>query len=115
LIKNSAKTKPYKGMILVNPGGPGGSGIDIIRTLANQEHISFLGSEYDGVGWDPRSIGYAIPSANCTLTPGLKIPLGPAITKRGALDKLHGPSLPDGIFIMCIKLRMKLARTVEVQ
>lgn len=83
-------------MILVNPGGPGGSGIDIIRTLANQEHISFLGSNYDGVSWDP-GIGYAIPSANCTLTPGLKIPLGP-VTKRRALDKLYGPSLPEGYF-----------------
>jgi pimeloyl-ACP methyl ester carboxylesterase len=85
-------------MILVNPGGPGVSGIDTIRTLASQEHIPFLGSNYDGVGWDPRGIGYAIPSANCTLTPGLKIPLGPANTKRGSLDKLYGPSLPDEYF-----------------
>jgi hypothetical protein len=81
----------------VNPGGPGGSVINEIITLANQEHISFLGSNYDGVGWDPRGIGYALPSANCTLTPGLQIPLGPS-TQRRFLDTLYGSSLPSGYF-----------------
>jgi pimeloyl-ACP methyl ester carboxylesterase len=68
-----------------------------IITLANQEHISFLGSNYDGVGWDPRGIGYVLPSANCTLTPGLQIPLGPSPQRR-SLDKLYGPSLPSDYF-----------------
>ena len=101
-------------MILVNPGGPGGSVINEIITLANQEHISFLGSNYDGVGWDPRGIGYALPSANCTLTPGLQIPLGPSTQRRFSI-RCTAHHCPQVTLRMCIKPRMKQARNAEPQ
>jgi pimeloyl-ACP methyl ester carboxylesterase len=96
LINFPAKTKPYKGIILANPGGPGDSGVDLVRGLASQQ-IPFLGLDYDFVSWDPRGSGYAIPAADCGLSANLTIPLGPAM-KRRALDKLYGPSLPEAYF-----------------
>ncbi|KAN0089862.1 TAP-like domain containing protein [Hyaloscypha variabilis] len=97
LINYPAKKTPYKGMILVNPGGPGISGVDLIRSLATQ-NISFFGLDYDFVSWDPRGCGYAIPPGDCALT-NLTIPLGPAsLVQRRDLDKIHGPSLPEQYF-----------------
>lgn len=99
LINYPAKKKPYKGMILMNSGGPGLSGVDLIRSLASQK-IPFFGLDYDFVSWDPRGSGNDVfPPGNCALSPNLTIPLGPAgtITRR-EVDRAHGPSLPHGYF-----------------
>lgn len=94
-------------MILTNPGGPGDSGVDLVRNLAGQvtpflglnyQHIPFLGLNYDIVSWDPRGSGFAIPPGNCSLPVNLTVPLGPVAMNRRALDKLHGPSLPQAYF-----------------
>ncbi|KAE9363015.1 alpha/beta-hydrolase [Stipitochalara longipes BDJ] len=109
LINYPAKKTPYKGMILANPGGPGLSGVDLIRSLASQD-IPFFGLDYDFVSWDPRGCGYAIPAGDCALT-NLTIPLGPAATmKRRDLDKLHGPSLPEGYFENVYKVAYELGQ-----
>jgi pimeloyl-ACP methyl ester carboxylesterase len=85
-------------MVLANPGGPGISGVDLIRSLASQE-IPFFGLDYDFVSWDPRGSGYAIPAGDCALSPNLTVPLGPAAAiKHREVDKLHGPPLPEGYF-----------------
>lgn len=93
-------------MILTNPGGPGASGVDLIRNFAGQvtpylglnQKIPFLGLNYDFVSWDPRGSGFAMPLGNCSLPPNLSVPLGPAAMNRRALDKLYGPSLPEAYF-----------------
>ena len=43
----------YKGPILFNPGGPGGSGVDLIRLLGPSFSTLFDG-RFDIVGFDPR-------------------------------------------------------------
>ena len=54
----------YKGTVFLNPGGPGGSGVGLIER--NGRNISrVLGPAYDVLSFDPRGIGYTIPSANC--------------------------------------------------
>jgi pimeloyl-ACP methyl ester carboxylesterase len=56
-----------RGSLIVNPGGPGASGVDLVR-LADQVFTPRLLAEYDIVGFDPRGVGRSAP-VNC-LTAG---------------------------------------------
>ncbi|KAK2460048.1 hypothetical protein APHAL10511_007925 [Amanita phalloides] len=51
----SSSSKEYKGPILFNPGGPGGSGVDFILT-GGSLFRSILGNAFDIVGFDPRGM-----------------------------------------------------------
>jgi pimeloyl-ACP methyl ester carboxylesterase len=53
-----------KGVLLVNPGGPGGSGIEFIAS-ARQIFSSTVQNNFDIVSWDPRGIGKSAP-VECT-------------------------------------------------
>ncbi|KAJ3318613.1 hypothetical protein HDV06_007138 [Boothiomyces sp. JEL0866] len=54
------KSKNSKSQVLVNPGGPGDSGVESVRTSG--ETLSKLaGDDYDIIGFDPRGVGNAIP------------------------------------------------------
>ena len=61
---------PYQGMVLLNPGGPGGSGINQLMLpgagSGAQSLQNIIGSNYDVISFDPRGVGYANPSANCS-------------------------------------------------
>ncbi|MDJ1114882.1 alpha/beta hydrolase [Microbacterium dauci] len=46
-----------RGSLLVNPGGPGASGVDLVRTSAAYAVGNTLLDEYDVVGFDPRGVG----------------------------------------------------------
>jgi len=65
LIKYPVKTGPSKGMILMNPGGPGESAIDFLVDAAKITQ-NITGGHYDMVAWEPRGLGQSIPSANCS-------------------------------------------------
>ncbi|KAJ3539136.1 hypothetical protein NM688_g6410 [Phlebia brevispora] len=59
---NYKKSDPrYRGPILMNPGGPGGSGVDLIL-LAKDIIQPVVGDEYDIIGFDPRGVGRTMPS-----------------------------------------------------
>jgi pimeloyl-ACP methyl ester carboxylesterase len=45
------------GSLLVNPGGPGGSGYDFVKDSINYATDKTLQSSYDIVGFDPRGVG----------------------------------------------------------
>lgn len=49
---NSSKSD-YRGPVLLNPGGPGGSGVDYV-VEAGPSISTILGSDFDIVGFDPR-------------------------------------------------------------
>lgn len=55
LIRSSA-TGSRIGSLLVNPGGPGGSGYDFIRDSLSYAVSSRLTERYDIVGFDPRGV-----------------------------------------------------------
>ena len=76
-------------MILFNPGGPGGSGVDTILNAGSLlRHVT--GTNFDLVGFDPRGIGSSVPLANCS-APAVLSPL------RRRLLKITGPELPDAV------------------
>lgn len=43
----------YRGPVLFNPGGPGGSGVDFVLTRGDN-FSTILGPYFDIVGFDPR-------------------------------------------------------------
>ena len=46
-----------EGTIFVNPGGPGGSGVDFVEYAVSEQ----LATSFDVVGWDPRGVGASTP------------------------------------------------------
>jgi pimeloyl-ACP methyl ester carboxylesterase len=70
-IKHTSSTAKYQGVILTNPGGPGGSGLDLNTFLIAQ--LKAEGSaadkasvaDYDWIGFDPRGVGSSVPAITC--------------------------------------------------
>jgi len=59
-------TEKDQGVMLVNPGGPGGSGLGL-ATLG-QYVPDGAGDSYDWIGFDPRGVGASEPSVSCDPT-----------------------------------------------
>ncbi|WMD02913.1 alpha/beta hydrolase [Streptomyces sp. FXY-T5] len=64
-MKTSTK-KERRGVLLLNPGGPGGPGVDMPQYMAD-ELPKAVKNKYDLVGFDPRGIGRSSP-VGCGLT-----------------------------------------------
>lgn len=60
LIRKPA-TGTRLGSLLVNPGGPGGSGYDFIKDSVDYATDARLQSSYDIVGFDPRGVNHSTP------------------------------------------------------
>lgn len=62
-IKSTLPAEKRQGPILVNPGGPGGSG----RSMATLgQHVpDQAGAGYDWIGFDPRGVGASKPKLTC--------------------------------------------------
>ncbi len=61
-------SKHYQGIILTNPGGPGGSGLNLNYFLTLQlKNEGFLSAaaDYDWIGFDPRGVGASKPAISC--------------------------------------------------
>jgi pimeloyl-ACP methyl ester carboxylesterase len=67
-IRHTSSAKNYRGIILTNPGGPGGSGLDLnmflIGTLQS-DHLNAAAADYDWIGFDPRGVGSSVPAISC--------------------------------------------------
>ncbi|ESK91323.1 alpha beta hydrolase fold family [Moniliophthora roreri MCA 2997] len=56
----SVDSTDYLGPILFNPGGPGGSGVELIVSLGTRLR-GILGPQFDLVGFDPRGVSRSTP------------------------------------------------------
>ncbi|MEO7944511.1 MAG: alpha/beta hydrolase [Marmoricola sp.] len=56
-------TSNYQGVMIVNPGGPGGSGL--IYSVFQTFVPNHAGESYDWIGFDPRGVGSSTPSLSC--------------------------------------------------
>ncbi len=67
-IGHTSNAKNYRGIILTNPGGPGGSGLDLNTFLVAQlkaDKLSAAANDYDWIGFDPRGVGSSLPALSC--------------------------------------------------
>ncbi|CAE6371345.1 unnamed protein product [Rhizoctonia solani] len=68
VARYKATKEPKLGTIFMNPGGPGGSGVDIILGGLAIDISEASGGQYDIVSWDPRGVGKTVPRAECFTT-----------------------------------------------
>ncbi|NMO55019.1 alpha/beta hydrolase [Actinoplanes sp. TBRC 11911] len=62
-VKHTVPDAKYQGVMLVNPGGPGGKGfgLSVVGSLVPEG----AGAAYDWIGFDPRGVGASKPSLSC--------------------------------------------------
>jgi pimeloyl-ACP methyl ester carboxylesterase len=78
-------TTGYQGVLLVNPGGPGGTGRDFAPRVADGLPDS-LKATYDVIGFDPRGVGGSSPALSCD--PNYFAPVRPDyVPKTKAIEK----------------------------
>ncbi|KAJ5315600.1 Peptidase S33 tripeptidyl aminopeptidase-like C-terminal [Penicillium atrosanguineum] len=63
----NASLKSYKSKrtIIIEPGGPGGSGTSFLWETAEEMTNRFSDGEFDVLGWDPRGVNLSLPAASC--------------------------------------------------
>jgi pimeloyl-ACP methyl ester carboxylesterase len=70
-IRHTSPASRYQGVILTNPGGPGGSGLNLNAFLIpalQQEKLAngaAAANDYDWIGFDPRGVGSSVPALSC--------------------------------------------------
>jgi pimeloyl-ACP methyl ester carboxylesterase len=64
ILRHTSSAKNFKGVMLSNPGGPGGEGLDLGSELEPAVPHG-VGKDYDWVSWDPRGVGASQPSIKC--------------------------------------------------
>jgi pimeloyl-ACP methyl ester carboxylesterase len=63
MIRHTVPAKQYQGVMLTNPGGPGGSGLTL--SVLGQFVPNHAGDAYDWIGFDPRGVGSSKPAISC--------------------------------------------------
>ncbi|MFC5678391.1 alpha/beta hydrolase [Aeromicrobium endophyticum] len=66
-MKHTVKKSKYQGVMLVNPGGPGGSGLSLslLQGAIPEYRGQDVGGAYDWIGFDPRGVGESEPAVSC--------------------------------------------------
>jgi pimeloyl-ACP methyl ester carboxylesterase len=64
-LRHTSSARHYQGVVLTNPGGPGGSGL-VLSVLGYPGVIpGHVSGDYDWIEWDPRGAGASKPSLSC--------------------------------------------------
>ncbi|WP_328413378.1 alpha/beta hydrolase [Streptomyces violaceus] len=84
-VPHTAST--YQGPLLVNPGGPGGSGLSLASFVASSLPKE-VAAQYDVIGFDPRGVGASKPALDCK--PGHFDPVRPdSVPSAPAIEKAN--------------------------
>lgn len=79
--------KKHQGPLLVNPGGPGGSGLTLAGYVASALPKA-VAAQYDVIGFDPRGVGASKPAVNCK--PGYFAPVRPdSVPRTPAIERAN--------------------------
>ncbi|GAA0519872.1 peptidase [Saccharopolyspora subtropica] len=62
-VRHTVPDDQYQGVMLVNPGGPGGSGL--VLSMLGAYVPKGAGAAYDWIGFDPRGVGSSRPAISC--------------------------------------------------
>ncbi|MEV3870282.1 alpha/beta hydrolase [Streptomyces sp. NPDC049906] len=81
-VPHTART--HRGPLLVNPGGPGGSGLSLAGVVADGLPKE-VAARYDVIGFDPRGVGRSEPALDCL--PGHFDPVRPPSVPGTAADE----------------------------
>lgn len=85
--RNHAKTgKHSKSPLLLNPGGPGGSGV-MIAAGAGFQIQEIVGLDQDIIGFDPRGIGETTPLVDCWAFPENTTPKDPGDISQDEISR----------------------------
>ena len=63
MLRHTVPAKKYQGVMLINPGGPGGSGLNF--AVLGSYVPNGAGAAYDWIGFDPRGVGSSTPRVIC--------------------------------------------------
>jgi len=64
MVAATAPVSQQQGDLLVNPGGPGGSGLELAAIVAEGLDPS-VAADYNIIGFDPRGVGSSVPQLTC--------------------------------------------------
>jgi pimeloyl-ACP methyl ester carboxylesterase len=64
MVPATAPKSQQQGVMLVNPGGPGASGLSLAAQVAEGIDPN-VAADYDIVGFDPRGVGSSVPALSC--------------------------------------------------
>ena len=99
-----------QGPLLVNPGGPGGSGLTLAGFVAKSLPKK-VASQYDVIGFDPRGVGKSEPALDCQ--PGSFAPVRPDSVPRNAKDEKANIDRAQDFAKACGKKHGKLLRHIN--
>ncbi|WP_092630436.1 alpha/beta hydrolase [Actinopolyspora mzabensis] len=92
VLRRSASDEQARiGSLVLNPGGPGGSGMQSAAARVSGVKSTELGGKFDLVGFDPRGVGASTPRVEC-LTPTEKDAArqnSEVITSDGAVERIE--------------------------
>ncbi|MCG8918442.1 alpha/beta hydrolase [Actinokineospora sp. PR83] len=97
-IKAKVAREQYQGVMITNPGGPGGSGLTL--SVLGEFVPDGAGLAYDWIGFDPRGVGSSRPSLSCdgnyfSYNRPFYVPVTPELEKTW-LDRSKGYSAACG-------------------
>lgn len=90
-----ADTDAYRGPILYNPGGPGGSGVTELVAGGGAAYLDLFGEEFDLVSFDPRGVNFSTPAIQFFDTPEETNAFVANASTLLSLDPENWDTLPD--------------------